>query len=61
MFHLTHGRGEPVENRARDDCVADVELDDVGQGRDRLDIVVMQAMTGVHGEPQRSAMSRSLP
>ena len=37
----------PVDDRARDDRVADVELDELGDRRDRPDVVVVEAVAGV--------------
>ena len=49
----------PVEDRARDDRVPDVELDDLVDRRDRLHVVIVQAVPGVHGEPERARRCRA--
>ncbi len=47
-LHLAHRFGQSGEDCARDDRVADVEFDDLGDRRNRLDIVIVEAMTGMH-------------
>ena len=58
LFHVAHRLRQAVEHGARDDGVADVELDDLGDGGDGLDVVVVEAVTRVHDEPERGGELR---
>ena len=60
-FHLRDGAGEAVEQRLRDDRVADVELDDRAHRGDRRHVVVVEPVTGVHDEAERRARARLQP
>lgn len=51
-FHLSHRLPEADEQGVGDDGVADVQLVDAVDGRDRLDIVVVQAMPGVDDQAE---------
>ena len=50
----------PVDDCARDDGVPDVELDDLLDRGDRLHVVVVQAVPGVHREAERRAEPRRI-
>ena len=47
-FISPHRRGQPIEQRPRDDRVPDVELDDLRDRRYRRDIVIVQPVAGVN-------------
>ena len=51
--HAAYGRRQTDENGLADQEVADVELHHLRDGRDGLDGVVVDAVTGVDLEPQR--------
>ena len=57
---LPDGYVQTDDNGARDDVVADVELFDVGNGRDGADIARRETMTGMHRESKRSAQRRTV-
>ncbi len=67
MLHLHHRLLETDEQRMGDDGVADVQFVHAGNRRHRLDVVVMQAVTGVDdqamGQAARHAVAdpRQLP
>src|ERR1700687_4632774 len=52
LFHVAHGLGQTIDYGARHDRVPDVELDDFRNGGDRLDVVVVEAVTRIHGQPE---------
>ena len=51
-LHLRHCARHAVDQRARDDGVSDVQLDDLADRGDRLHVVIVHAMAGVHGQPE---------
>ncbi len=57
-FHIAHRLGQSVDDRARDDRMADVQFDDFRDRGDRLDVVVVEAMTGIHRQAQRGRRFR---
>ena len=52
--HRAHRLGEADEQRLPDHVVADIELDDLGQARDRLGGDVVEAVAGMDFEPGRA-------
>src|SRR5918993_3868464 len=48
---LADGFGESGEDGVRDDVVADVEFDDLGDGGDRRDVAVGEAVAGGDVQP----------
>src|SRR3954452_25342516 len=48
--HRPHRLAEPNHDRLADQEVTDIELDEFGQGRNRLGGLVVQAMAGMHFE-----------
>ena len=58
-FISRDGGPEAAHHGAGDDRVADVELDDLRDRRDRLDVVVVEPVARVHDEPGRA--SRAAP
>src|SRR6202171_537880 len=52
LFHVPHRLGQTVGDGARHDGVADVELDDFRNCGDRLDVMIVEAVTRIHGEPE---------
>src|ERR1700723_3132852 len=52
FLHIAYRLGQPIDDGACHDRVPDVELDDFRDRRDRLDIVIVQPMTGVDRQPQ---------
>ena len=57
-LHLAHRCGHAGEQGAADDGKADVQFDDLRDGRHRLHIVVVEPMAGVHGEPELGRLPR---
>ena len=55
VLHIAHRLGQTVEDRARHDRVADVEFDDLRDGGDRLDVVIVEPMSGVDGQARGDA------
>src|SRR5262245_39866141 len=56
IHHRTHGPyrlGKTAEDRLPDQEVADIELDHLGQRRDRLGGLVVESMAGMHLEAGR--------
>src|SRR4051812_44940180 len=50
--HCVNGVGEPAEDRLADQEVPDVEFDDLGQGRDDLSGLKIEAVPGMHFQPE---------
>src|SRR5262245_38216904 len=57
-LQFTDGGRHAVDASARDDGVADIQLDDLRNHRDRLHVVVIQAVTGVHRESNPGTVAR---
>src|SRR5581483_10096806 len=55
-FHLAYRVADTGEDRARDDGVTDVQFRDPRDGGDRLDVVIVQTVPGVHLEPERATL-----
>src|SRR2546430_4297376 len=53
LFPYTTLFRSPPEYRVGNDGVPDVELLDLADAGDGLDVVIGEAVTGVHGEPAR--------
>jgi hypothetical protein len=47
-FHLRHRISQPAEQGAGNDGMPDIQFADLRYGGDGVDIVVMQAMAGMH-------------
>ena len=50
----------PSNDGARHDRVPDVELDDLGNRGDRLHVLIVQAVPGVHLEPEAGGVARGV-
>lgn len=57
--HLAHRLGDPREHGHAHDRVSDVELFDLGDGRDWRDIAHGEAVPGVHFESERDGLART--
>src|SRR5687768_2676153 len=55
VAHLGDARGEPDEDRAAHERVADVQLLHLRNGGDGADVAYRQPVTGVDGEPELGA------
>src|SRR5690348_15354913 len=60
-LHPGDYRRKPVDDGLPDQEVADIELHDLRQSRDRADIAEGQPMPGMTLEPERGGKGRGLP
>ncbi len=58
FFHLPHRLLDADDDRAGDDAVADIELDDLGNLRDRQDVFIVEAVAAVHFQPKAARQRR---
>ena len=57
MLHFAHRRREAMKDRARNNGVPDVELHDRLDRGNRLHVVIVQTMSGMHSETEASSLS----
>src|ERR1700719_1923801 len=52
-LHVAHGLGQAIDDGARDNRMADIEFDDFNDRGHGCDVVIIEPMTGVDGQPER--------
>ena len=55
-LHLCHGIIHAIKDRAGDNGMTDIQLLQLGDGGDRLDVVIVETMAGVHLQAQAMAV-----